>query len=79
MARGNGSYRRCPHDGKHTYTRKVAESIIHRRRHEDDGDLYWCPAAGGYHVTRLPKAEYDRRRQAYRPPTEERDGQNEQI
>ena len=55
--------RRCPHDGKWSFTSyRVALKLL--RRLDEPGTVYWCGHAGGYHVTQLDQAEYDRRRAA---------------
>jgi hypothetical protein len=56
-----GGRTRCFYDGKTTFkTRKAAERIA-RRLPDPSTNMYWCPEAGGYHVTRLRPGEYDRR------------------
>lgn len=61
----------CPLDHKLAYTYKVAAKVA--RGLDDPQRPYWCPAAGGYHVTRLGVGEYDRRRQEFLPTTMDRE------
>jgi hypothetical protein len=56
-----GGRERCPYDRKTTFkSRKIAERTA-RRVPDSDNRIYWCDAAGGYHITRYEVGEYDRR------------------
>lgn len=59
MAR-RGGRERCPYDGKTTF--KNWRKGQHTARRLVEGTrLYWCPPAGGWHITGLELGEYDKR------------------
>jgi hypothetical protein len=53
---------RCAHDGKTTFRRYKAAAGSLARTGAGEGHVYWCPYAGGYHISRSTVAEYDQRR-----------------
>jgi len=58
--RGRG-LRKCRYDGKTIFrTWDQARKALSRRA--EPGRPYWCPMAGGYHMTRLSPDEYNRKR-----------------
>lgn len=59
MAR-RGGRDRCPYDRKSTFKSRKRASRTARRL--EDANLYWCPQAGGWHLTSLEPGEYDHRR-----------------
>jgi hypothetical protein len=59
MAR-RGGRDRCPYDGKSTFKSRKRANRTARRL--EDANLYWCPQAGGWHLTSLEPGEYDHRR-----------------
>jgi len=63
MAR-KGLMWRCPRDGKHAFSSyRLAASV--GARAEEPGRPYWCPAAGGYHISRYTPAEVEQHRAAH--------------
>lgn len=55
-------YRYCPYDRKRTWDRrKLAQEAIDHMDPEEPGYLYWCPEAGGWHITTKPPGDYDRK------------------
>lgn len=59
-------YSRCRYDHKRTWTSRrladeAAASIVRRGDGPEQAYVYWCPVAGGWHVSTQPQGEFDRK------------------
>jgi hypothetical protein len=58
-----GHKRKCPRCHKNIYrTYDMGKHALSRLPPTEEGRVYWCPAAGGYHISSRTKAEVDRKR-----------------